>query len=93
MVVTCEISFDNNKHGTFYAGQLVSGCVTLKSDKIKEVQGIYLNSSHAYLITMEHSFSCQSQVSGVLRIGNSNARKTVSSLVINILPITIKMID
>lgn len=42
MVVTCEISFDNNKHGTFYAGQLVSGCVTLKSDKIKEVQGIYI---------------------------------------------------
>ncbi|XP_023175766.2 arrestin domain-containing protein 17 [Drosophila hydei] len=38
MVVTCEISYDNNKHGTFYAGQLVSGCVTLKSDKIKEVQ-------------------------------------------------------
>ncbi|KAL7729104.1 hypothetical protein ACLKA6_019925 [Drosophila palustris] len=38
MVVTCEISFDNNREGTFYAGQLVSGCVTLKSDKIKEVQ-------------------------------------------------------
>ncbi|KAH8311733.1 hypothetical protein KR044_007723 [Drosophila immigrans] len=38
MVVTCDISFDNNKYGTFYAGQLVSGCVTLKSDKIKEVQ-------------------------------------------------------
>ncbi|XP_030558985.1 arrestin domain-containing protein 17 isoform X1 [Drosophila novamexicana] len=38
MVVTCEFSFDNNRHGTFYAGQLVSGCVTLKSDKIKEVQ-------------------------------------------------------
>lgn len=38
MVVTCEISFDNNKDATFYAGQLVSGCVTLKSDKIKEVQ-------------------------------------------------------
>ncbi|ALC47979.1 CG18747 [Drosophila busckii] len=38
MVVTCEISFDNNKFGIFYAGQLVSGCVTLKSDKVKEVQ-------------------------------------------------------
>ncbi|XP_060649027.1 arrestin domain-containing protein 17 [Drosophila sulfurigaster albostrigata] len=38
MVVTCDISFDNNKDGTFYAGQLVTGCVTLKSDKIKEVQ-------------------------------------------------------
>lgn len=43
MVVTCEISFDNNKHGTFYAGQLVSGCVSLKADKIKEVQGIYIH--------------------------------------------------
>ncbi|SPP84084.1 arrestin domain-containing protein 17 [Drosophila guanche] len=42
MVVTCEISFDNNRHGTFYAGQLVGGCVTLKSDKPKEVQAILL---------------------------------------------------
>jgi len=39
MVVTCEISFDNNRHGTFYAGQLVNGCVTLKCDRSKEVQG------------------------------------------------------
>lgn len=39
MVVTCEISFDNNRHGTFYAGQLVSGCVTLKCDRPKEIQG------------------------------------------------------
>ncbi|XP_030374607.1 arrestin domain-containing protein 17 [Scaptodrosophila lebanonensis] len=42
MVVTCEISFDNNKQRVFYAGQLVSGCVTLKSDKVKEVQAIQL---------------------------------------------------
>jgi len=41
MVVTCEISFDNNKHGTFYAGQLVKGCATLKCDRSKEVQGNY----------------------------------------------------
>ncbi|EDW81363.1 uncharacterized protein Dwil_GK11061 [Drosophila willistoni] len=40
MVVTCEISFDNNRYGTFYAGQLVEGCVTLKSDKPKEVEAI-----------------------------------------------------
>ncbi|EDV93351.1 arrestin domain-containing protein 17 isoform X2 [Drosophila grimshawi] len=38
MVVTCEITFDNNRQGTFFAGQLVSGCIILKSDKIKEVQ-------------------------------------------------------
>ncbi|KAH8330227.1 hypothetical protein KR067_000286 [Drosophila pandora] len=42
MVVTCEISFDNNRHGTFYAGQLVSGCVTLKCDRPKEVQAVLL---------------------------------------------------
>ncbi|XP_022219870.2 arrestin domain-containing protein 17 [Drosophila obscura] len=42
MVVTCEISFDNNRFGTFYAGQLVGGSVTLKSDKPKEVQAILL---------------------------------------------------
>ncbi|XP_002019548.2 arrestin domain-containing protein 17 [Drosophila persimilis] len=42
MVVTCEISFDNNRFGTFYAGQLVGGCATLKSDKPKEVQAVLL---------------------------------------------------
>ncbi|KAH8280913.1 hypothetical protein KR054_004490 [Drosophila jambulina] len=42
MVVTCEISFDNNRHGTFYAGQLVNGCVTLKCDRFKEVQAVLL---------------------------------------------------
>ncbi|XP_037729658.1 arrestin domain-containing protein 17 [Drosophila subpulchrella] len=42
MVVTCEISFDNNRHGTFYAGQLVNGCVTLKCDRSKEVQAVLL---------------------------------------------------
>ncbi|KMZ02057.1 arrestin domain-containing protein 17 [Drosophila simulans] len=42
MVVTCEISFDNNRHGTFYAGQLVNGCATLKCDRSKEVQAVLL---------------------------------------------------
>ncbi|EDV48172.2 arrestin domain-containing protein 17 [Drosophila erecta] len=42
MVVTCEISFDNNRHGTFYAGQLVKGCATLKCDRSKEVQAVLL---------------------------------------------------
>ena len=40
MVVTCEIDFDNNKNGTYFAGQMLTGTIILKSDKPKEVKGM-----------------------------------------------------
>lgn len=39
MAVTCEIDFDNNPHGTYFGGQVVSGRVTLRLDKVKLVKG------------------------------------------------------
>lgn len=39
MVVTCEIEFDNNPHGTYFGGQVMTGRVTIKSDKMKLVKG------------------------------------------------------
>ncbi|CAD6995998.1 arrestin domain-containing protein 17 [Ceratitis capitata] len=42
MVVTCEIEFDINPFGTFYAGQVLTGRVTLQADKPKQVKGIVL---------------------------------------------------
>ncbi|XP_043652431.1 arrestin domain-containing protein 17 [Drosophila teissieri] len=43
MVVTCEIDFDNNPHGTYFGGQVLTGRVTLKLDKTKLVKAITLN--------------------------------------------------
>lgn len=40
MVVGCDIEFDQNLSGTFYAGQIVSGRIILKCDKVKEVTGM-----------------------------------------------------
>ncbi|XP_054741378.1 arrestin domain-containing protein 17-like [Anastrepha obliqua] len=42
MVVTCIIEFDNNPFGTYYAGQVITGRVTLNADKPKQVKGIAL---------------------------------------------------
>lgn len=39
MVVTCDIQFENNPEATFYAGQVITGKVTLQADKIKQVKG------------------------------------------------------
>ncbi|XP_017053002.1 arrestin domain-containing protein 3 [Drosophila ficusphila] len=43
MAVTCEIDFDNNPHGTYFGGQVLTGRVTLKLDKLKLVKAITLN--------------------------------------------------
>ncbi|KAH8250411.1 arrestin domain-containing protein 3 [Drosophila bipectinata] len=43
MVVTCEIEFDNNPHGTYFGGQVMTGRVTIKSDKMKLVKAITLH--------------------------------------------------
>lgn len=40
MVVTCEVQFENNPSGIFYAGQVINGKVTLTADKIKQVKGM-----------------------------------------------------
>ncbi|KAH8369101.1 hypothetical protein KR009_000927 [Drosophila setifemur] len=42
MTVTCEVDFDNNPHGTFFGGQVLTGRVTLKLDKMKLVKAITL---------------------------------------------------
>ncbi|XP_017856116.1 PREDICTED: arrestin domain-containing protein 2-like [Drosophila arizonae] len=45
MGITCIINFDNNPHGTYFAGQVVSGQITLKLDKIKLVKALTLTIS------------------------------------------------
>ncbi|XP_017081833.1 arrestin domain-containing protein 3 [Drosophila eugracilis] len=41
-MVFCEIEFSNNPQGIFYAGQLVSGQVVIKTDKAKPVKAVVL---------------------------------------------------
>ncbi|EDV93350.1 arrestin domain-containing protein 2 [Drosophila grimshawi] len=43
MGVTCIIEFDGNSHGTFFAGQVMTGKVTLKLDKAKVIKALSLN--------------------------------------------------
>lgn len=43
MGVTCIIDFDNNPYGTYFAGQVVTGKVTLKLDKLKLARAVTLN--------------------------------------------------
>ncbi|XP_030374548.1 arrestin domain-containing protein 17 [Scaptodrosophila lebanonensis] len=45
MAVTCVIDFDNNPYGTYFAGQVLSGRVTLSLDKVKYVKAISLTIS------------------------------------------------
>ncbi|XP_067638757.1 arrestin domain-containing protein 17-like isoform X2 [Eurosta solidaginis] len=42
MVVACLIEFDNNPLCTYFAGQIVTGKITLQADKPKQVKGIRL---------------------------------------------------
>lgn len=42
MVVTCQIVFDQNSHGTYFAGESVSGSILLTTDKIKRIKGLVL---------------------------------------------------
>ncbi|XP_037954291.1 arrestin domain-containing protein 17-like [Teleopsis dalmanni] len=42
MVVTCEIEFDNSPYGTYFAGQMLTGKITLKSEKMKQVKAVAL---------------------------------------------------
>lgn len=40
-MTTCEINFNNNALGTYYAGQVVSGNVILNVSEQKMVRGTY----------------------------------------------------
>lgn len=39
---TCNIVFDNNPNGIYYAGQLLSGVIKLDNEKKREIRGITL---------------------------------------------------
>lgn len=39
MVVKCVVLFDQNSHGVFYSGQVMSGSVQLTLDKPKKFKG------------------------------------------------------
>ncbi|XP_018796250.1 PREDICTED: arrestin domain-containing protein 17-like [Bactrocera latifrons] len=45
MVVTCDIQFNQNEHGIYFADQLVDGAVVLQADKPKNVKAVILNIS------------------------------------------------
>ncbi|XP_022222730.2 arrestin domain-containing protein 2 [Drosophila obscura] len=42
MGIICQILFHNNTHGVYYAGQTIFGQVTLSTDTVKQVKGIFL---------------------------------------------------
>jgi len=56
-MVICEIEFFNNPLGIFYAGQLISGQVVIKTDKRKPVKGKTLIHFHS-LSPFEANFIC-----------------------------------
>ncbi|XP_022220373.2 arrestin domain-containing protein 2 [Drosophila obscura] len=41
-MVICEIQFNNNPQGIYYAGQVISGRVLIKTDKVKQVKAVVL---------------------------------------------------
>ncbi|XP_017104237.2 arrestin domain-containing protein 2 [Drosophila bipectinata] len=42
MGIICQILFHNNVHGVFYAGQTISGQVTISTDKVYQIKAIRL---------------------------------------------------
>lgn len=39
MGIKCEIKFEQNQHGVFYAGQVMSGAVQITMDKTRKFKG------------------------------------------------------
>ncbi|XP_005176214.1 arrestin domain-containing protein 17 [Musca domestica] len=42
MVVNCDIQFENNPQGCFFAGQVLTGKIVLSADKVKQVKAVVL---------------------------------------------------
>lgn len=42
MGVKCDIKFEQNPHGVFYAGQVMSGAVQITVDKVRKFKGGFL---------------------------------------------------
>lgn len=38
----CEVKFDNNPHGIYYSGQVLSGFVEITNDKARKIRGLSL---------------------------------------------------
>lgn len=40
MVVNCDVKFEQNPHGVFYSGQVMSGSVQITLDKARKFKGV-----------------------------------------------------
>lgn len=50
MGVKCEIKFEQNPHGVFYAGQVMSGAVQISMDKARKFKGWLFLPLHARIL-------------------------------------------
>lgn len=41
-MVACDVKFDNNPQGIYYAGQSLSGVVELNNEKARTIRGVTL---------------------------------------------------
>ncbi|EDW38186.1 GL12454 [Drosophila persimilis] len=60
MSKNCMITFDQNEHGTYFTGQVVTGKVIVNLTKTKKLRGIKLQISGLCLGPMEGSKTWQS---------------------------------
>ncbi|XP_017140076.1 arrestin domain-containing protein 3 [Drosophila miranda] len=64
-MVICEIQFNNNAQGIYYAGQVISGQVVIKTDKVKQVKAVVLKiKGYAETHWMDTEYDSGDQSSG-----------------------------